>query len=152
MTTTISPVKINSNTQRGKQIGTTIGAGVATGYIAKNAKALFLDQIPQMAVESGASKKVGYAASGIAATIVAGGIIGAGRLIGAGIGKIADMIKQHKAIKETKEVLAEALTKNENSLKEIKPISVDELDKISKMSDEEAIEYFGSLVNRTSEE
>ena len=45
--TTISPVNFNVNTQRGKKIGTTVGAGVATGYIAKNAKQLFKD-IPQV--------------------------------------------------------------------------------------------------------
>lgn len=148
MTTTISPVKINSNTQRGKKIGTTIGAGVATGYIAKNVKPLFLGQIPELAVESGLSKKVGYAASGAAAAIVGAGIIGAGRLIGTGIGKIADMIKQKKMEKEVKEILVETIEKN---IKDVKPISVAEIEKIAEMPDEEAVKYFSSLMNQTAD-
>ena len=150
--TTISPVNFNANTQRGKKIGTTVGAGVATGYIAKNAKPLFLGQIPELAVESGLSKKVGYAAAGAAAAIVSAGIIGAGRLIGAGIGKIVDMVQQKKQVKEAKELFAEALTKDEQKLKEVKTISVDELEKIAEMSDDEAVEYFNSIMKQTTEE
>ena len=86
------------------------------------------------------SKKVGYAASGAAAAIVSAGIIGAGRLIGAGIGKIVDMVQQKKQVKEAKELFAEALTKDEQKLKEVKTISVDELEKIAEMSDDEAVE------------
>ena len=138
--TTISPVNFNVNTQRGKKIGTTVGAGVATGYIAKNAKQLFKD-IPQKAVENGVSKKLGYAASGVASAIFAAGIIGAGRLIGAGIGKIVDKVKQHKAENEVKAILPEVLN---NNLKNIEPISVAEMEKIAEMSDEEAEAYISS--------
>ena len=150
--TTISPVNFNTNTQRGKKIGTTVGAGVATGYIAKNVKPLFLGQIPELAVELGLSKKVGYAASGAAVAIVSAGIIGAGRLIGAGIGKIVDMVQQKKQVKEAKELFAEALTKDEQTLKEVKTISVDELEKIGNMTDEEATAFLAEKMTETSEE
>ena len=127
MTTTISPVKINSNTQRGKTIGTTIGAGVATGYIAKNVKPLFLGQIPELAVESGLSKKVGYAASGAAAAIVAGGIIAAGRLIGAGIGKIVDKVKEHKETKELNTLKAAVKEKYPEGIPMFAPVSSEKM-------------------------
>ena len=140
--TTTSPVKFNVNTQRGKKVGTIVGAGVSTGYIAKNAKPLFTE-IPQMAVESGLSKKVGYAASSAAAIIVSACIIGAGRLIGAGVGKIVDKIKQKKAVDEAKEIVAETINSNKN-LKEIEPISVKEMQKINDMSEEEAEAYISS--------
>ena len=149
--TTISPVNLNINTKRGAKIGTTVGAGVATGYIAKNAKQLF-KEIPEKAVESGVSKKIGYVASGAAAAIVSAGIVGAGSLIGAGIGKIVDMVKHKKQEKEVKELFAEVLTKDEKTLNEVKTIGVDELEKIADMSDEDAIKYFDSIMKQTTEE
>ena len=127
MTTTISPVKINSNTQRGKRIGTTIGAGVATGYVAKNAKSLFLGQIPELAVESGLSKKVGYAASGISAAVLSAGIIGAGRLIGAGIGKIVDKVKEHKETKELNELKTAVKEKYPDGIPTFAPVSPEKM-------------------------
>lgn len=127
MTTTISPVKLNVNTQRGKKIGTTVGAGVATGYIAKNAKPLFLGQIPEMAVESGLSKKVGYAASGAAAVIVTAGIMGAGRLIGAGIGKIVDKVKEHKETKELNTLKAAVKEKYPDGIPTFAPVSPEKM-------------------------
>ena len=126
MTTTISPVNFNVNTQRGKKIGTTIGAGVATGYIAKNAKQLFKD-IPQKAVENGVPKKLGYASSGAAAVIVTAGIIGAGRLIGAGIGKIVDKVNEHKETKELNTLKAAVKEKYPDGIPFFAPVSPEKM-------------------------
>ena len=63
--------------------------------------------------------------------------------------KIIDKVKQHKAEKEVKAVLAEALNKN---VKDIEPISLAEIQKIGEMSDEEATAYLSTRMKQPTKE
>ena len=131
----ISPITTNTATQRGKRIGTAAGAGVTAGYIAKNAKPLFMDRIPNEAIKLGLSKTAGYAASGIAAGVIAAGIIGAGRLIGGCIGKIVDVCNAKKEEKEIQQLKNQVSEKYPDGIPFCAPVSPEKMKKM--MNDKE---------------
>ena len=131
----VSPIRTNTATQKGKKIGTAAGVGASAGYIVKNAKPLFIDRIPNEALKLGMSKHAGYAASGIAATIFAVGIIGAGRLIGGCIGKIVDACKNHKEAKELKQLTREVNEKYPDGIPVAVNVSPEQMQKY--MNDKE---------------
>ncbi len=95
MTMTVSSIgnipstrKTNSNEQKGKTIGTAVGAGTSIAYNVKHAKASFVDAIEEH-VRNGKAVQARI----IAGTIVAGFIAGAtalGRFAGGLIGKAVD--------------------------------------------------------------
>lgn len=131
----ISPITTNTATQKGKRIGTAAGAGVSVGYIAKNAKPLFMDRIPNEAIKLGMSKTAGYAASGIAAGVIAAGVIGAGRLVGGCIGKIVDVCKEKKEANEIKQLRKQVSEKYPDGIRFFAPVSPEEMQKM--MNDKE---------------
>ncbi len=128
MTTSLSSVNQISHSKQCKNIGTIIGAGAGTGYMIKNGKDIFIKGI-QKGLE-GTDVPVRLATPiGIGVSILSVGILtGMGRLIGAGIGKVADTIEQHKAQKKLKEELVETLSQKTEEFKNIEPISVGELE------------------------
>lgn len=131
----ISPITTNTATQKGKKIGTAAGAGVSVGYIAKNAKPLFMDRIPNEAIKLGMSKTAGYAASGVAAGVITAGIIGAGRLIGTCIGKVVDVCKAKKEANEIKQLKKQVSEKYPNGIAFCAPVSPEKMQKM--MNDKE---------------
>lgn len=131
----ISPIRTNTATQKGKKIGTAAGVGASAGYIAKNAKPLFMDRIPNEAIKLGMSKNAGYAASGIAAAVISAGVIGAGRLIGGCIGKIVDVCKNKKEEKEIQQLKKQVSEKYPDGIPFLSPVSPEILQKM--MNDKE---------------
>ena len=146
--TILSSVNSNSQVQKGKQIGTVIGAGVGAGYLVKNGKDIFINGV-QEGLKKGAVPIKNARSMGVAVSIAVMGLMtGVGRLIGAGIGKIAEKVKQNKQEKEIKETLAEVL---QEKVKDVKPITIEEMGKIANMSDEEATAYFSERMKQTEE-
>ena len=121
--TTLSSVSANTHTQRGKQIGTTVGAGIGTGYLLKNGKDIFVNGIQEGLKNADIPVKKAMPIAVAVSIATVGLTTGIGRLAGAGIGKIVDKIKQHKEEK----AIAENMNKN---LKQIKPMTLDEIEKI----------------------
>ena len=147
--TTLSSVNANPQVKKGKQIGTVVGAGVGTGYLVKNGKDIFINGV-QDGLKNADIPVKKFMPIAVAVSIATVGLTaGIGRLIGAGIGKIVEKVKQHKQEKELKETLAEVLTEN---VKDIKPITVEEMEKIANMSDDAAIEYFSSIIQPPAKE
>ena len=146
--TTLSSVNSNPQVKKGKQIGTVVGAGVGTGYLVKNGKDIFINGIQEglKNADMPVKKAMPIAVAVSIATI--GLAAGVGRLIGAGIGKIAEKVKQNKQEKEIKETLAEVL---QEKVKDVKPITIEEMEKIANMSDEEATAYFEERIKQTEE-
>ena len=146
--TILSSVNSNSQVQKGKQIGTVIGAGVGAGYLVKNGKDIFINGI-QEGLKKGDVPVKNAMSMGVAVSVAAVGLMaGVGRLIGAGIGKISDKIKQHKQEKELKQALSEVLSKN---IKNVNTISIAEMEKIAAMPDDEAVAYFSERMKQTEE-
>ena len=146
--TTLSSVNANPQVKKGKQIGTVVGAGVGTGYLIKNGKDIFINGIQEGLKNADVPVKKAMPIAVAVSIATVGLTAGIGRLIGAGIAKIADKIKQHKQEKELKQVLAEELPEN---IKDVKPISLAEIEKISEMPDEEAIAYFSERMKQTED-
>ena len=147
--TTLSSVDSLSHVKKGKQIGTVVGAGVGTGYLIKNGKDIFINGIQEGLKNADIPVKKAMPIAVAVSIATVGLTTGVGRLIGAGIGKIADKIKQHKQEKELKQALAEVLTEN---TKDVKPITLEEMEKIAGMSDEDAVDYFSERMKQTAEE
>lgn len=142
--TTLSSVNSNSQVQKGKQIGTVIGAGIGTGYLLKSGKDIFVNGIQEGLKNAKTPVKTAMPiAVAVSVSIgIMGLMTGVGRLAGAGIGKIVDKIKQHKEEKEISENM-------NNNLKQIKPITLDEIEKIGAMSEEEASAYLSARMKDT---
>lgn len=130
MTASLSSVNQISHTQRGKNVGTIIGAGAGTAYMLKNGKDIFINGIQKGLQGTDVSPSLATPI-GVGVSILSVGILtGMGRLIGAGIGKIADTIEQHKAQKKLKEEIAETISQKAEELNNIEPISVGELEEM----------------------
>lgn len=138
-TTALFSVNQNVHTKQCKTIGTVLGAGAGTGYLLKNGKDIFINGIQERGSEL--PKKATIPVAGAVSALIFGFATGAGRLIGAGIGKISDTIAQHKAQKEIKEELAETILNNSEIIEDDEPILDDSHDEpiLVKLHDEEPI-------------